>query len=89
MTDYSDILDKLREFNYFRKDLNVCHDAADAIEALVKRIEYLDNVLGSFGDRLMSKQEQVKYLLKKCDRLEKDMKKLAKAARDSYRFIDE
>ena len=64
-------------------------EVADALEEQANRIEYLENVLGSFGDRLLSKQEQVTHLLKKCDRLENDMKKLAKAARDSYRFIDE
>jgi hypothetical protein len=42
MADYSDILDKLREFNYMRKDLAVCHDAADAIEALQMELAKLE-----------------------------------------------
>jgi hypothetical protein len=53
MTDYSDILDKLREFNYFRKDLKVCHDAADAIEAQAKRIEELEAALKPFTIELL------------------------------------
>lgn len=64
-------------------------EVADALDEQAKRIEYLENVLGSFGDRLMSREEQVKHLLKKCERLETSMKHLAKFARDAYRFIDE
>ena len=59
------------------------------IKELEARNEYLENVLKSFGDRLLSREEQVTFLLKKCERLEKSMKHLAKIARDAYRYIDE
>jgi hypothetical protein len=57
MTDYSDILDKLREFNYFRKDLKVCHDAADAIEAQAKRIVELEHQLKVECDAFLWKRK--------------------------------
>jgi hypothetical protein len=65
MTDYSDILDKLREFNYMRKDLAVCHDAADAIEAQAKRIADLQHLIGNLNDELA----QLRKLFEMCAQL--------------------
>jgi len=47
MTDYSDLVKRLRDYPVWTGD---CHDAADAIEAQAKRIAELELALKPFAD---------------------------------------
>jgi len=47
MSDYSDLVTRLRDYPVWTGD---CHDAADAIEAQAKRISELQVALKTFAD---------------------------------------
>ena len=48
MTDYTDLVQRLRDYPVWTGD---CHDAADAIEAQGKRIAELEAALKPFADK--------------------------------------
>ena len=77
MSEYSDILNKLRMFNYMRKDLEVCHDAADAIEALEKRVQKQQAYILLLVEKLCQEPTEIKRLEKNIDQLQADLKALS------------
>jgi len=65
MTDYTDLVKRLRDYPVWTGD---CHDAANAIEAQAKRIAELEAALRPFADKATACEQRYSDFVPEDDR---------------------